>query len=237
MTTRVLRRRAIGWSAFAVLAAWATLAPGQDLGPLLPSLPIDDLPVLGPGTPPPPPTPYVMPALPVAPQPSVLPEALPGPAPVVIMPPPTPAPPPAFVPAPMPVPAAVAPPPAPTVATPAAATVSLPLLADQIVATNGAFLRMFAPGAKKVPEGKKMLEDAEDLQEAALNFRKAVRRHEPKRAEHHFREIQDEWRHLSNRAEDLAARSGIRRSPTLDLIRGTGALIRESRPLVGRPGL
>lgn len=198
-----------------LVAPVALLAAPHDPLPGLPALPLDDFPYAGDGTAPPPPTPYVVPVptplpSPTRMQPITLPDARPSPY-VVEVPPAAP-------------PVVVAAP-------------DLPLLADQIIATNGAFLRIFAPTAKKVPDGKKILEDAEDLQKAALKFRDALLRHQPKRAEHHFREVVEEWGRVSSKAESVAIRSGIRRSPTLDLIRGTGSVIHQAGPLVGLPAV
>jgi hypothetical protein len=105
----------------------------------------------------------------------------------------------------------------------------LPQLAVQILATNGAFLNRFLPTAKDVPDGKNIRKAAERLQEAACAWRRALLVHDDLGALQAFAAMRGHYAELSARAEAVACRAGLRHTPTLNLIRGTGSLIRQAR--------
>lgn len=78
-------------------------------------------------------------------------------------------------------------------------------LADQLVGETTAFIANFAPTAGRVPEGRYMLAEAQQLQSAAANFRQsAFTGLPPDQLAYAFSQVGACWQQLGSRVERIA---------------------------------
>jgi hypothetical protein len=129
------------------------------------------------------------------------------------------------------------PPPAPTVRVvlrPPSGPSPVVGLADQLVGETEAFLRVFGPTVRVVPEGQDFFADGQRLREAALQFRQAVAQGiDPNQLAGAFADIDATWRRLVRRTNRIArGRTG----PNIQQIYKLGAIVRDIHQVLALPG-
>jgi len=129
------------------------------------------------------------------------------------------------------------PPPAPTVRVvlrPPSGPSPVVGLTDQLVAETEAFLRVFGPTVRVVPEGEEFFADGQRLREAALQFRQVVAQGiDPNQLAGSFAEIDALWRRLVRRTNRIArGRTG----PNIQQIHKLGAIVRDLHQVLALPG-
>jgi hypothetical protein len=110
----------------------------------------------------------------------------------------------------------------------------LVVLAGQLVEQVSAFLQVFGPTARNVPEGDLFLADAQVLQEAATAFRqKALSGMSPAQLAFEFRPADAVWQRLARRTARIArGRTG----PNIQQLDQIGQTVAEIHRLLGVPG-
>ncbi|HEX8198971.1 MAG TPA: hypothetical protein VF590_00685, partial [Isosphaeraceae bacterium] len=107
-------------------------------------------------------------------------------------------------------------------------------LTDQLIAETEAFLQVFGPTVRVVPEGQEFFADAQRLRAAALEFRQAVAVGvDPNRLGGEFGAIDAIWRRLVRRTNRIAkGRTG----PNIQQIYKLGAIVRDIHQVLALPG-
>lgn len=106
-------------------------------------------------------------------------------------------------------------------------------LADRLVAETDAFLQVFGPTARIVPQGGQFLADAEALRAAAADFRATIAQAgDPARLAGDFEALQGLWGRMQARV-DMIARG--RTGPNIQQIEKIGAIIGEMRRQLAGP--
>lgn len=107
-------------------------------------------------------------------------------------------------------------------------------LADQLVQQTTAFVEVFGPTARVVPEGLPMLADAQQLQAAAANFRQdAGGNLAPNQLAYEFRDVDAVWQRLARRVNRVARG---RMGPNIGQVQKLGALCQQIHQALAMPG-
>jgi hypothetical protein len=107
-------------------------------------------------------------------------------------------------------------------------------LADQLLQETAAFVAVFGPTAGKVPEGRFMLAEAQQLEAAAANFRQGVLGGlPPDRLSYEFANVSACWERLGQRVNRIAqGRTG----PNIAQVQKLGGLCAQISQVLGQPG-
>jgi hypothetical protein len=107
-------------------------------------------------------------------------------------------------------------------------------LTDQLVGETEAFLRVFGPTVRVVPEGPDFFADGQRLRDAALQFRQVVAQGiDPNQLAGAFGDIDATWRRLVRRTNRIAkGRTG----PNIQQIYKLGAIVRDIHQVLALPG-
>ncbi len=107
-------------------------------------------------------------------------------------------------------------------------------LADQLADQTAAFVQVFGPTARVVPEGPAMLADAQQLTSAAANFRQdAAGNLAPNQLAYEFRDVDAVWQRLARRVNRVARG---RMGPNIAQVQKLGALCDQIHQALAMPG-
>jgi len=107
-------------------------------------------------------------------------------------------------------------------------------LADQLVQQTTAFVQVFGPTARIVPEGLPMLADAQQLQAAAANFRQDTAGNlAPNQLAYEFRDVDAVWQRLARRVNRVARG---RMGPNIAQVQKLGEICQQIHQALAMPG-